>query len=51
MTRQEARKKLFDILHEDWLSWTPDSVDALQMAIDALGSDTNVGSKSNFTFY
>ena len=37
MTRQEARRKLFDILHDDRLSWTPDSVEALQMAIDVLG--------------
>ena len=46
MTKQEARKKLFIILHDDRLSWTPDSVDALQMAIDALGADNNVGSKT-----
>ena len=46
MTRQEARKKLFDFLHADWLSWTPDSVDVLQMAIDALVRDKNAPSKT-----
>ena len=50
MTKQEARKKLYSILHDDRLSWTPDSVEALQMAIDALGKDKDVGSKYEYHY-
>lgn len=46
MTKQETRKKLYSILHDDRLSWTPDSVEALQMAIDALVRDKNVPNKT-----
>ena len=36
MTKEEARQKIFTILHDDWFSWTPDSVEALHMAMEAL---------------
>ena len=32
----EARRRIYNILHDDYFSWTPDSVEALQMAMDAL---------------
>ena len=50
MTKHEARKKLFNILHDDRLSWTPDSVEALQMAVDVLGADTDVESKYEYRY-
>ena len=50
MTRQEAAEKFFNLLHDERFSWTPNTVEALQMAIDALGTDTNVGSKYEYHY-
>lgn len=43
MTRQEAIKRLSLIMHSERIGWNPNTVEALQMAIDALGADNNVG--------
>ena len=36
VTNLEARRRIYNILHDDYFSWTPYSVEALQMAMDAL---------------
>lgn len=36
MTNGEAARKLFDIKHDDYFSWTQESVDAFDLAISAL---------------
>lgn len=45
MTRQEAIKRLSLIMHSERIGWNPNTVEAFQMAIDALNDvpDRNVG--------
>ena len=36
MTPKESAKVIFGVLHDDWFSWTPEVVEAFNMAISAL---------------
>lgn len=36
MTNKEAAIKLFNIMHDDFFSWTAENVEAFKMAVDAL---------------
>ena len=36
MTNLESAKTIFNILHDDFFSWTPDAVEAFNLAISAL---------------
>ena len=36
MTPKESAKVIFGVLHDDWFSWTPEVVEAFNMAIAAL---------------
>lgn len=41
MTNKEAMRKIYDILHDDWFSWAPESVEAFNMALAAMRKEIN----------
>ena len=40
MTPKESAKVIFDVLYDDFFSWTPNTVDAFNNAISALEKQT-----------
>ena len=50
MTPKESAKVIFGVLHDDWFSWTPEVVEAFNMAISALEKQERETQEKPFPF-